>query len=115
MSDTVIPIASTPSTRAGLGWASTWGTAKTSDSTQTAKAPWYRRCSRKRGFMSRLPGHRKFTVLKAVLLVFHIRYSQALHQVITHPQSIRHDGQRRVHGCTRWKEAPIDHIEVVEI
>src|SRR5215469_4549660 len=115
MSETVIPIASTPSTRAGCCSARTWGTARSNDSTQTTNTPWGTRCGRKRDFICRLPAHRKFPLLLGVPFVFRIRYSQALHQVVADPQSIRHDGERRVHGCARWKETSIDHIEVVKI
>src|SRR2546422_2810040 len=58
MSDTVIPIASTLSTGAERCWASassvgTWSTARTSDSSQTAKTLWRRRRSWKSCFIDR--------------------------------------------------------------
>ena len=35
--------------------------------------------------------------------------------MIAHPQRIRHDGQRRVHGCARREEASVHDIKIVEV
>src|SRR5713226_4273836 len=120
MSETVIPIASTPSTRAGCCWASacrvkTWGTASTSDSTQIANTLWRRRCVRKSSFMSRLPAHCKFPVLLPIPFVRCLGHSQALHQVVAHSKCVGHDGERRIDGSARWEETSVYNVEVVDV
>src|SRR5438445_9747801 len=41
--------------------------------------------------------------------------AQAVQQVIAHPQRIRHDGQRRIHGSARREEASVHDIKIVEV
>src|ERR1700675_4795568 len=120
MSETVIPIASTPSTRAGFCWAraywvKTWGTASTSDSTQTANTLWRRRYVRRSSFMSRLPAHCKFRVLLPIPFVRRLRHSQAFQQVVAHSKCVGHDGERRIDGCARWEETPVHNVKVVDV
>src|SRR5262249_45063209 len=41
--------------------------------------------------------------------------AQPFEDPITDPQRVRHDGERRIHGGTRGKEAPVHHVEIVEL
>src|SRR6266567_1213943 len=120
MSETVIPIASTPSTRAGFCWAracwvKSWGTARTSDNIQIANTLWRRRYGRKSSFMSRLPAHCKFPVLLPILFVRRLGHSQAFHQVVAHSKCVGHDGERRIDSSARWEETPVHNVEVVDV
>src|SRR6266446_4458750 len=120
MLETVIPIASTPSTRAGFCWpracwAKSWGTARTSDSTQIANTLWRRRYGGKSSFMSRLPAHCKFPVLLPIPFVRCFGNSQAFYQVVAHSKCIGHDGKRRIDGGARREETPVHNVEVVDV
>src|SRR6266566_766173 len=110
MSDTVMAIESTPSTKAGR-CASAWGTARTSDSAQTANRLCPRRDCGRDSIIS--PSYSKFVLL--VPRMFRARDPKPLQQVVAHPHRIRHDGQCRVHRRTRWEKASIHHIEVIDI
>src|ERR1700674_2180312 len=120
MSETVIPIASTPSTRGACCWPrACWvkssGTARTSDTTQTASTLWSGRCGRKSGFMSRLPAHGKFPVLLPIPFVRCLGHSQTLHQVIAHSKCVSHDGERRIDSSARREETPVHNVEVIDV
>src|SRR5512146_322925 len=41
--------------------------------------------------------------------------AEARAQVVRDPQRIGHDGQRGIHGAAGREEAPVDHVEVVEL
>src|SRR6266516_4879638 len=120
MSETVIPIASTPPTRAGLCWpkaccVKNWGTVSTSESTQTSDTLWRWRFDRRDGFMSRLPAQRKFAVLLPLLFVSYVGHTQAIHQMVAHPKRIGHDGERGIDSCARREEAPVHNVEVIDV
>src|SRR6266567_5929082 len=120
MSETVIPIASTPSTRAGFCWARafwvrSWGTPRTSDNTQIENTLWRRRLGRKSSFMSQLPAHCKFPVLLPILFIRRLGHSQAFHQVVAYSKCVGHDGERRIDGCARWEETPVHDVKVVDV
>src|SRR5438094_1663843 len=40
---------------------------------------------------------------------------EPLPEVVTDPERVRHDGERRVHGTARGQEAPVDDVEVVDV
>src|SRR5229473_5306685 len=120
MSETVIPIASTPSTRGACCWpracwVKSWGIARTSNTTQTASTLRSGRCGRRSGFMSRLPAHYKFPVLLPIPFVSCLGPAQSFHQVIAHSKCVSHDGERRIDGSARREEAPVYDVEVVDV
>jgi aryl-alcohol dehydrogenase-like predicted oxidoreductase len=41
--------------------------------------------------------------------------SQTLQEMLSNPQGIRHDGERRIHGATRGEEGAVDDVQVIEI
>src|SRR2546421_9286095 len=107
MSETVIAIASTPSTTAGrCAWA--WGTTTTSDNAQIASTLRLRRNWEGDNIIS--PDRRKFTL--PAPRVFCARNSQPFQQVISDSQRIRHDRQGRGHGSTGREKASVDPIAV---
>src|SRR5205823_2919146 len=40
---------------------------------------------------------------------------EPLPEVVTDPERVRHDGERRVHGTARGEEARVDDVEVVDL
>src|SRR6266516_6706964 len=40
---------------------------------------------------------------------------EPLPEVVTHPERVRHDGERRVHGTARGEEARVDDVKVVDV
>jgi hypothetical protein len=42
-------------------------------------------------------------------------HGEALKQVISYSEGVRHDRQRRIYGCTRREKAAIDDVQVVEV
>src|SRR3954462_14954486 len=35
--------------------------------------------------------------------------------MVSHPQRVRHDRERRIHRAARWEEATIHHVEIVHL
>src|SRR5271165_5813430 len=114
MSETVIPIASMPSTRGDGCCAWNWGTARTSSSNQTAHAL-RNRCGRRTGFMCRFTRELRRFVPASDSVRTLVRDSQAFHQVVSDSKCIGHDGECRIHGGARREETPVDYVEVVNV